>query len=68
MDFWLKMRTCDLGRGFDGYYKYTRLQLQTPKVHKSLILSTRIFEGNLTPDLTLDRQKEPENDVFKLFP
>src|SRR5258705_335061 len=46
----------------------TPVQLRTTKARKLIISATRIFEGNLTPDLDSDGQKEPENDVFMLFP
>jgi hypothetical protein len=43
-----------------GYFPwvYNWVQLQTTKVNKLSISGTRIFDGNLTTDLKLDRQKE----------
>jgi hypothetical protein len=44
------------------------LQLRTTKVNKLSILGTRIFDGNLTTDLKLDRQKVLKTGLFILFP
>jgi hypothetical protein len=42
--------------------------LRTTKVNKLSISGTRIFDGNLTTDLKLDRQKELKTGLFILFP
>jgi hypothetical protein len=45
-----------------------KVQLRTTKVNKLSISGTRIFDGNLTTDLKLDRQKELKTGLFILFP
>ena len=50
-------------KGFPGQLKF-HIQLRTTEVNEMI----RIFDENLTTDLTLDRQKEHKKGLFMLFP